>query len=135
MAKIECFEDIEAWKLGRELVKRIYALTNSGSFAKDFGLKDQMRRASVSICSNIAEGFERGGDKEFSQFLSIAKGSCGEVRSQLYHALDAGHLNESNFNELKQDCLNISAKLSRLITYLKSSALTGSKYKPTPTPP
>ena len=80
MSKIERFEDIEAWKQARELTKFIYQLTSSGEFARDFNLRDQIRRAAVSIMSNIAEGFERGGDKEFCRFLRIAKGSAGEVK-------------------------------------------------------
>ncbi|MDX1947729.1 MAG: four helix bundle protein [Pirellulaceae bacterium] len=90
MARIERFEDIEAWKKSRELNKLIYQATDSGRFAKDYSLKDQIRRASISTMSNIAEGFERGGDQEFVQQLAVAKGSCGEVRSQLYAALDQG---------------------------------------------
>lgn len=82
------FEDIEAWQFSRELAKQIYGGTKQGQFAHDYGLKDQIQRAAVSIMSNIAEGFERGGNKEFLNFLSIAKGSCGEVRSQLYVAFD-----------------------------------------------
>ena len=77
MAKIEKFEDIEAWKKARELAREIYAISNEGLFARDFGLRDQIRRAAVSVMSNIAEGFERGGDVEFRRFLSIAKGSAG----------------------------------------------------------
>ena len=83
MAKIKRFEDIESWKKSRELAKSVYRITLNQRFARDFGLRDQIRRASVSILSNIAEGFERDGDKEFIQFLSLAKGSCGEVRAQL----------------------------------------------------
>ncbi len=88
MAKIKQFEDIESWKKARRLTKEIYDATSAGKFVRDFGLKDQIRRAAVSILSNIAEGFERGGDKEFLQFLAVAKGSCGELRAQLYVALD-----------------------------------------------
>jgi four helix bundle protein len=80
MAKIERFEDIESWKIAREVTKLIYSESSKGNFSKDFALVNQIRRASVSILSNIAEGFERGGNKEFLQFLAIAKGSCGEVR-------------------------------------------------------
>ncbi len=87
MAKIDRFEDIKAWQKARELNKEIYKISNNTLFEKDFGLKDQIRRASVSVLSNIAEGFERNGSKEFKQFLSIAKGSSGEVRAQLYVAL------------------------------------------------
>ena len=94
MAEIKRFENVEAWRKARELVSAIYAVSSKSAFAKDFGLRDQIRRAAVSILSNIAEGFERGGDKEFSQFLSLAKASCGEVRSQLYVALDQKYLTE-----------------------------------------
>ena len=92
--KIKNFEDIESWRKARKLTNDIYQTTATGKFMRDFGLKDQIRRASVSILSNIAEGFERGGDKEFSQFLGIAKGSCGEVRAQLYVALDQDYLSQ-----------------------------------------
>lgn len=88
MSKIEKFEDIEAWKLAREITRAIYQASSTGEFSKDFALVNQIRRASVSILSNIAEGFERNGDKEFVQFLTVAKGSCGEVREQLYVTLD-----------------------------------------------
>ena len=88
MAKIKKFEDIESWKRARILTKQIYEITSMGKFGRDFGLEDQIRRAAVSVLSNIAEGFERGGDQEFLQFLAVAKGSCGELRAQLYVALD-----------------------------------------------
>ena len=88
------FEDLIAWQKARELTKAIYQATTTIPFSKDFGLKDQIQRASVSIMSNIAEGFERGSHNEFHQFLVIAKGSCAEVKSQLYVALDANYLNE-----------------------------------------
>lgn len=87
---IKYFEDLEVWKEARRLTNRIYRMTQDAKFSKDFGLRDQIQRAVVSIMSNIAEGFERGGNQEFIQFLYIAKGSCGEVRSQLYVALDRG---------------------------------------------
>lgn len=89
--KIRKFEDLESWKKARKLTNTIYEATGTGTFTRDFGLKDQIRRASVSILSNIAEGFQRGGDKEFLQFLAVAKGSCGEVRAQLYIAVDQGY--------------------------------------------
>ena len=92
MAKIKKFEDIESWKRARKLTKDVYTVTAQDKFQRDFGLKDQIRRAAVSILSNIAEGFERGGDKEFLQFLAIAKGSSGEVRAQLYVALDLEYI-------------------------------------------
>jgi four helix bundle protein len=98
--KIERFEDFVAWQKARVLTADIYKLTEHGRFAGDFGLKNQIQRASVSIMSNIAEGFERGRAAEFHQFLSIAKSSCAELRSQLYVALDAGYVNKDKFTEL-----------------------------------
>src|SRR5687767_2491505 len=91
MAKISRFEEIESWKRARMLTHEIYKITSSGTFSRDFALRDQIRRAAISILSNIAEGFERGGDNEFLQFLSVAKGSCGEARAQLYVALDQAY--------------------------------------------
>jgi len=130
MARIEQFEDIEAWREARLLVNEIYRLTNDGRFARDFGLRDQIRRASVSILSNIAEGFERGGNKEFIQFLYIAKGSCGEVRAQLYIARDQEYITEEQFHSLSQQALRISKMLAGFIAYLKRSPHKGAKYKP-----
>jgi len=129
MATISKFEDIEAWKLAREMTKTIYAISNDGAFARDFGLRDQIRRASVSIMSNIAEGFERGGDKEFFQFVSLAKGSSGEVRAQLYVALDADYIDQRTFSRLSDMATQINRMLAGLMKYLRSSELKGSKYK------
>lgn len=129
MAAIKQFEDIEAWQLAREMTKAIYAISNDGAFARDFGLRDQIRRASVSIMSNIAEGFERGGDKEFFQFVSLAKGSSGEVRAQLYVASDAGYIDQQTFSRLSDMATQINRMLSGLMKYLRSSELKGSKYK------
>jgi four helix bundle protein len=98
--KIERFEDFRAWQQARDLTAKIYRVTEGGTFARDFGLRDQIRRAAVSMMSNIAEGFERGRPREFHQFLSIAKASCAELRSQLYVALDAKHLSQTIFDEL-----------------------------------
>ncbi|MBN8701538.1 MAG: four helix bundle protein [Bacteroidetes bacterium] len=100
MATIQKFEDIVAWQKARELNKRIYLLTTNSAIAKDYGLRDQMRRCSISVMSNIAEGFERTGDKEFARFLSIAMGSCAELKSQLYAALDVGFITEMEFNSV-----------------------------------
>jgi four helix bundle protein len=105
---IRKFEDIEAWRVARCLTKEIYTITSRGEFSKDFGLREQIRRASVSIMSNIAEGFERDGNKEFKQFLSTAKGSAGEVKSQLYIALDVGFISDEEFNVL---CISPNWKL------------------------
>jgi four helix bundle protein len=126
---IKKFEDIESWKKARKLTHQIYQITATGKFIRDFGLKDQIRRAAVSILSNIAEGFERGGDKEFSHFLAIAKGSCGEVRAQLYVALDQRYLSQEAFEALYTQAIEVSELLSGFIRYLKGSALRGNKYR------
>ena len=132
MAGIRNFEDLVAWRLGRELVREVYLATASGAFGKDYGLRDQIRRASVSIISNIAEGFERGGDKEFVQFLYHAKGSCGEVRTQLYIARDLDYLMEDTFRRLWELVSRNGEIISGLIRYLKNSRLKGDKFKPGP---
>ena len=129
MSKIKKFEDIEAWKMAREITKMIYQISSSVNFSKDFALVNQIRRASVSIISNIAEGFERNGDKEFVQFLTIAKGSCGEVRAQLYVALDQNYIDEGQFIIIKNKLAETSRMLSGLIKYLQQSSLKGSKFK------
>jgi four helix bundle protein len=121
MMKIKTFEDIESWKKARALTNEIYKITGVGTFARDFGLKDQIRRASVSILSNIAEGFERSGDKEFSQFLAIAKGSCAEVRAQLYIALDQKYLPQELFERLSKSVIEVGQLLSGFMRYLKGS--------------
>ncbi len=123
------FEDLEAWKEARRLTNKIYAATRSPGFSKDFGLRDQIQRAVVSIMSNIAEGFERGGNQEFVQFLYIAKGSCGEVRSLLYVALDQGYITRELFVEMSNSSKRLSGMLAGLIDYLKGSRMRGEKYK------
>jgi four helix bundle protein len=130
MAPIKKFEDIEAWQKTRELAKTIYDVTAGGKFSRDFGLKDQIRRAAVSILSNIAEGFERGGDKEFVQFIAMAKGSSAEVRAQLYVALDQGYVAQETFDRLSDLTIQINRMLSGLMKYLRSSEYKGSKFKP-----
>jgi four helix bundle protein len=112
--KIERFEDFIAWQKARELTREIYKVTNVDRFARDFGLKDQIRRSAVSIMSNIAEGFERGRASEFHQFLSIAKGSCAEVRSELYVALDAEYLTQQQFIRLMADAVETGLVLGGL---------------------
>jgi len=100
MAKIERFEDIEAWKAAREIAQQVYRLTRSGDFARDFGLRDQVQCAAVSIMANIAEGFDSGSNKEFIRFLSYALRSATEVQSHLYVALDEGYLDQEKFDML-----------------------------------
>lgn len=129
MAKIERFEELASWQKARELNRLIYRRTKQGAFSKDYGLCDQIRRASISVLSNIAEGFERGGDKEFIQFLSNAKGSCGEVRAQLYAALDDAYLTEAEFAELNQLCVAVSRLIAGMMAYLRRSDLRGNKFK------
>ena len=118
MATIERFEDIKAWQAARDLVAVVYRVSGRGKFEKDFGLRDQIRRASVSVMSNIAEGFERGSDKEFCRFLYIAKGSAGEVRSHLFVALDLGYLTSDEFDDLRARAEEVAKALSGFITYL-----------------
>ena len=115
--RIERFEDFVAWQKSRVMAAEIYKITEQGKFAKDFGLRDQIRRAAVSVMSNIAEGFERGRPAEFHQFLSIAKASCAEVRSQLYVALDADYLTGEEFHELMTKAI----ELGRVIGGLRAS--------------
>ena len=129
MATIKRFEDIGAWQKARELSKEIYAITKIGKFSKDYELKGQILKASGSIMDNIAEGFERGGKGEFIQFLGIAKGSCGEVRSQLYRALDREYIDKEKFNELYNFSDEISKMIKGFITYLNSTIIRGQKYK------
>ena len=114
------FEDIDAWKLARELTREIYRLTGQGLFAKDWGLKDQIQRAVVSIGSNIVEGHGRRGNREMVKFLWIAKGSASEVQSQLYVALDMKYITQDQFDKLYNDVNLVQVKLYRLIQTFSS---------------
>jgi four helix bundle protein len=125
---IERFEQLLSWQKARDLNLAIYRLTNKELFSKDFGLKDQIRRSSVSVASNISEGFERNGNKEFIQFLSIAKGSLGELRTQLYLALDLNYITKEEFEKSNSDGWEVSKLIGGLINYLKKSELKGNKY-------
>ena len=129
MATFKTFEQIDAWQKSRELTKEIYRVTRERGFARDFGLRDQIRRASVSIMSNIAEGFERSGTGEFAQFLSTAKGSAGEVRAQLYVALDQEYLPREAFDTLSANAAQISRMIGGLMKYLRQSGIKGTKFK------
>ena len=130
MATFKKFEDIEAWQKSRQLTKQIYRVSRTGEFARDFGLRDQIRRASVSIMSNIAEGYDRSGTGEFIQFLATAKGSAAEVKCQLYVALDEGYINNSTFDDLSKLVTEIGNMVGGLIGYLRRSGIKGTKYKP-----
>lgn len=130
MAKINCFEELDAWKAGRRLSREIYELTRKVAFSKDYALKDQIRRAAVSVMANIAEGFERNSNKEFLYFLSIAKGSAGEVRSLLYIALDEKYISQKCFDESFNLVETTNRLIGGLIRYLRSSDYKGARHKP-----
>jgi four helix bundle protein len=117
LGKIERFEDLIAWQKARALTSSIYKVTRKGAFAKDFGLSGQIQRAAISIMSNIAEGFERGRLREFHQFLSTAKASCAEVRSQLYASYDIGYLEKKEFDQI----IAQAEEVARIIGGLRSS--------------
>jgi four helix bundle protein len=117
VAAVQRFEDLVAWQKARELTDAVYVATGKRPFAGDFGLRDQVQRASVSIMANIAEGFERGSRAEFHQFLSIAKGSCAEVRSHLYVALDVGHVDQETFTSLQSR----AEEVTRIVAGLRSA--------------
>ncbi|MGI8899140.1 MAG: four helix bundle protein [Pyrinomonadaceae bacterium] len=118
--QVRSFEDLMVWQMGIELVKRVYLLTATGGLSKDFGLRDQIRRASVSVPTNIAEGFERGSRKEYLQFLNFAKGSAGEVRSLLRVALEVGYLEVAVNDELKNAAAKLSASLYNQMKALRN---------------
>ena len=125
---VKQFEDLEVWKEARRLTQAIYRLTTTEKFSKDFGLRDQIRRATVSIMSNIADGFERDGNQKFVQFLYIAKGSCGEIRSPLYVALDQDYVDQKTADNLFIILKRLSVMIKQLIDHLKRSRLRGPKY-------
>jgi four helix bundle protein len=125
---IEHFEDLEIWKEARRLTKEIYRLTSGAKFSRDFGLRNQIQNAAISVMSNIAEGFERSGNQEFVQFLYVGKGSCGEVRSQLYVAVDQEYVSAKESEELMNSFKRLSSMIGSLINYLKRSGMRGAKY-------
>ena len=128
MATVTKFEELEVWKKARGLSKNIHQLSQEGEFSKDFGLKNQINRATGSVMDNIAEGFERNGKQEFIQFLAIAKGSVGEVRSQLYRAFDRNYLDENNLQTLLTETESITKMIHKLIEYLNRTDFKGQKY-------
>lgn len=128
MTKFQKFEDIQAWQLAREIAMDIWTLIETTPLKEDFALRNQINRSSGSIMDNIAEGAERNGNREFVQFLSIAKASCGEVRSQLYRAFDRKHITEEQLNSLLEKTVFEGKKLGALISYLNKSDQKGSKF-------
>ena len=129
MSKIEKVEDLISWQKSKDLTIEIYKITKNNDFSKDFGLCNQIQRAAVSIPSNIAEGFGRGGNKEFLQFLSIAKGSLYELKTQLIIAFEIGYINDIEYNKLKNDSEEIGKLITGFMNYLGKSELKGIKYK------
>lgn len=129
MGTFQCFEEIEAWQKARQLTNEIYKTSTDGAFSKDFGLRNQIRRAAVSVMANIAEGFERDGKGEFVQFLAIAKGSIGELQSHLYVALDQGYIAQEEFDRLRALTMENMRLIAGLMNYLRRSGFKGIKYK------
>jgi four helix bundle protein len=126
---IQSFEELKIWQEAREVAKMVYEYTQSKEFEKDYKFRNQIRSASGSIMDNIAEGFERGGNREFLQFLSIAKGSVGETRSQCFRALDYGFLDSLQANKMFDKLTVLNMKIIKLMSYLKASNFKGPKFK------
>jgi len=129
MPTITQFEDLQIWQLARVLSKELFQISNNEPFCKDFRFRDQIRAAAGSVMDNIAEGFERSGQFEFVNFLSIAKGSCGEVRSQLYRALDFNYITNDQFEDLAGRYRTLSEQIAGFIKYLNQSNIKGQKFK------
>ena len=129
MATIKTFEELEIWKLSRQFVLKIYKLTSKPAISKDFIFRDQIRRSAASVMDNIAEGFERDSRLEFINFLSIAKGSAGEVRSQLHRAFDLKYTTEEHYEILINKLKDLSAQIANFIRYLNKTSIKGAKFK------
>jgi len=129
MATLARFEDIAAWQKARELTRLIYKISRQKQSSREYSLSSQIQRASVSVMSNIAEGFDRGGAKEFIHFLTIAKASVSEVESQLYIALDNNYIRKNEFNEIYKISTDVKFLISGFIRYLKNSNYKGTKFK------
>ena len=130
MATIKRFEEIKAWQQARELSRVVYSFTSHGGISKDYGLRDQLQRAAVSVGSNIAEGFARSGNREFAKFLWIAKGSAAEVQSQAYTAKDVGYFSQEQFLQVYDKAETCSILIYRFIKTLGNSSVAGERYKP-----
>jgi four helix bundle protein len=128
MPTYSSFEDLPVWKSAKELAILVYKITSKGKLSKDYGLKDQIQRAAVSVSSNIAEGFERGTKQELIQFLYIARGSCGELRSQLFIAKEIGYLDNKEFEESYTAMRELSKQINGFIEYLKTTNISGQKF-------
>lgn len=128
MATIDRFEDLQVWKSAFEIANVIYELTSKGLFCRDYPLKDQVRRCAISVFSNIAEGFERDGNREFINFLSIAKGSCGEVRAQLMFAHGQSYISDDELKSISAKLIRTSKQISGFQKYLRDSELKGRKF-------
>ncbi|PIF32264.1 four helix bundle protein [Flavobacterium sp. 9] len=129
MATINRFEDLEIWKEARRLAKEVHLIAVHTELRSDLRFKNQIKASSGSVMDNIAEGFERDGNLEFRQFLSIAKGSAGETRSQLYRVFDFEYISEQKFEALKTDYGNLSGKIKNFITYLNKKDFKGNKFQ------
>lgn len=129
MATIHRFENLEVWQKARTLCQAVFELSQNGTFSKDFELRNQISRSSGSTMDNIAEGFERGGNREFIQFLGYSKGSAGEVRSQLYRALDRKHISKTEFEETYTQADEVGKMINGLIKYLQKTEIKGHKFK------
>jgi four helix bundle protein len=126
--KYNSFEDLPIWQKARIQSKYVFEITLTEPFCYDYKLRDQIRASSGSVMDNIAEGYERGGNKEFIQFLYIAKGSCGETRSQSYRAFDYNYISQQTLDQLIQKTIELSSEISNFIKYLKNSEMKGDKY-------
>lgn len=129
MATIRTFKELDVWKMSVELSKMVYDLSSKGNFSRDFPLQNQIKKAAISVASNIAEGFEREGNKELIQFLAIAKGSTAEVQTQLHIAFEVGHITRDEFGQVDRQCTDVLKLLSGFMRYLKSSPMDGNKFK------
>jgi four helix bundle protein len=121
--RLKSYKELEIWIRAIKLAEDIYRITTNGKFSKDFGLQDQIRRATVSVSSNIAEGFDRKNNKEFNRFLSFSKGSLGEMRSQLYIAYKIGYIPEIEFNEIDKNSEELGNQIGKFSTYLKKEVI------------